>query len=219
LEDAMSKEIEGLRQAGAIESEEICEDSPPSWDGRHATEVINGLWVNATKRGTDCEVIRCKLRSVANDPKSKREIRSPGLATFSPSVRHSSLKCQIESLCIKEYKTGVKRRYFGLDITQAYLKGESTALEQCHFRPPSGFCTRDHRGVAYVWRLKSPLYGQGDAGRIWCRTLHAQLLKQGFARIHNDPCLYAKYYKDGTSMDITFYVDDMQGRPPMMISM
>ncbi len=26
-EDAMSKEIEGLRQAGAIESEEICEDS------------------------------------------------------------------------------------------------------------------------------------------------------------------------------------------------
>ena len=29
-EDAMSKEIEGLRQAGAIKSEEICEDSLPS---------------------------------------------------------------------------------------------------------------------------------------------------------------------------------------------
>ncbi len=127
----MSNEIEGLRLAGAIESEEIYEDSLPSWDGRRATEVIDGLWVNTTKRGPDGEVIRCKSRCVANDPKSKREIRSPDLATFSRFVRHSSLKCQIASSCIKEYKTGVKRRYFGLDITQAYLKCELTALEQC----------------------------------------------------------------------------------------
>ena len=163
----MSNEIKGLRQAGAIKSEEICEDSLPSWDDRRATEVINGLWVNTTKRGPDGEVIRCKSRCVANDSKSKREIRSPGLATFSPSVRHSSLKCQIASLCIKEYKTGVKRHYFGLDVTQAYLKGASTALEQCHLRPPPGFRTQDHRGVAFVWRLKSPIYGQGNAGRVW----------------------------------------------------
>ena len=39
----MSKKIEGLRQAGAIESEEICEDSLPSWDSRRATDVIDGL--------------------------------------------------------------------------------------------------------------------------------------------------------------------------------
>ena len=93
----MTKEIEGLRQAGAIESKEICEDSLPSWDGRRATEDIDGLWVNTTKGGPDGEVIRCKSRCVVNDPKSKREIQSPGLATFSPSVRHSSLKCQIAS--------------------------------------------------------------------------------------------------------------------------
>ncbi len=43
--------IKELRQAGAIESEEICEDSLPSWDDRRATEVIDGLWVNTTKRG------------------------------------------------------------------------------------------------------------------------------------------------------------------------
>ena len=41
----------------------------------------------------------------------------------------------------------------------------------------------------YVWSLNSPLYGQGDAGRFWYRTLHTQLIKQGFARSHNDPCL------------------------------
>ena len=56
----MSNEIEGLRQAGAIKSKETCEDSLPSWDGRRATKVIDGLWVNTTKRGPDGEVIRCK---------------------------------------------------------------------------------------------------------------------------------------------------------------
>ncbi len=106
----MPMQIEELLQADAIRSKEICEDSLPSWDSRRATKVINGLWVNTTKRGPGGEVIRCKSRCVADYHKSKREIRSPGLATFSPSVRHSSLKCQIASSCIKEYKTGVKRR-------------------------------------------------------------------------------------------------------------
>ena len=49
-EDAMTEEIEGLRQAGAIESEDFCGDSLPSWDGRRATEVIDGLWVSTTAR-------------------------------------------------------------------------------------------------------------------------------------------------------------------------
>ena len=93
-EDAMSKEIDGLRQAGAIESEEICKDSLPSWDGSARPRSLTACGLNTTKRGPDGEVIRCKLRCIANNPKSKREIRSPGLATFSPSVRHSSLKCK-----------------------------------------------------------------------------------------------------------------------------
>ena len=56
----MSKETDGLRQAGAIESEEICKDSLPTWDGRRASEVIDALWVTTTKRGANNEVLRCK---------------------------------------------------------------------------------------------------------------------------------------------------------------
>ena len=65
-EDAMFKEIEGLRQAGAIESKEICEDSLPSWDGRRATEDIDSLWVKhnegrARWRGHPLQVaLRCQ---------------------------------------------------------------------------------------------------------------------------------------------------------------
>ena len=63
--------FEGLRQAGAIESEEICEDSLPQWDGRRASEVIDALWVTTTRRGADGEFLSYKARCVANNPKAK----------------------------------------------------------------------------------------------------------------------------------------------------
>jgi len=53
-------------------------------------------------------------------------MRVPGLATFCPSVRHSSFKAQIASACVKEYKAGKRRRFFGCDITQAYHKSGNT---------------------------------------------------------------------------------------------
>ena len=65
------------------------------------------------------------------------------------------------------------------------------------------------RGVPLIWRLNTPLCDQGDTGRVWYRTLHTQLVKQGFARSQSDPCLYVKVYADGTSTDISVYVDDL----------
>ena len=124
-------------------------------------------------------------------------------------VRRSSFKCQLAAACVKEVETGWRRRHSGINITQAYLKGESTDLKQCHLRPPPGQRARDHREVEYVWRLLTPLYRQGDPGRIWNRTLNAFLVKQGFARSKIDLCLYIKYYSDGTSPDSTVYVDDI----------
>ena len=129
---------------------------------------------------------------MANDCKAKQVYRNPVLEMFSPSVRHSSFNCQLAAACVKEVKAGRSRWYFGIDITQAYLKGESTDLKQCHLRPPPGQRARDHREVEYVWRLLTPFYGQGDAGRIWNHTLNAFLVKQGFARGESDPCLYIK---------------------------
>jgi len=192
-------------------AEEVLEESLPGWDGtkKRAREVIDSLWVLLKKRGADISVDRYKARCVANDTKQRREMRVPGLATFCPSVRHSSFKAQIASACVKEYKAGKRRRFFGCDITQAYLKGECTEQEQTYLRPPPHFRTFDARQRPLVWRLRTPLYGQGDAGRIWYRTLHAQLVRQGFARSQHDPCLYVKGYSNGTTIDIALYVDDM----------
>ena len=51
----------------------------------------------------------------------------------------------------------------------------------------------------------TPLYGQGDAGRSWNRTLNVLLVKQGFARSESNPCLYIKHGHGG------FWVHDIGG--------
>jgi hypothetical protein len=99
--------------------------------------------------------------------------------------------------------------YFGCDITHAHLKGEPLDGKGCYLRPPPAYREFDKNKVPIIWKLRTPLDGQGDAGRIWYRTLHSQLLEQGFARSQHDPCLYIKAYSDGTTMDIALYVDDM----------
>jgi len=75
-------------------------------------------------------------------------------------------------------------------------------------RPPKGHRTHDERGVPLIWKLNTPLYGQGDAGRIWYRTVSRQLIDQGFTQSYWDPCLYTKEYHDHTTIDLTLYVDD-----------
>ena len=59
-----------------------------------------------------------------------------------------------------------------------------------------------------VWRLKVPLYGEADAGRIWNRTAVNQLVHvQGFTQSEFDPCLFFKVVI-AERVDIALYVDD-----------
>lgn len=100
----------------------------------------------------------------------------------------------------------VRQRTF--DVEAAYLKGEFNADEVHHARPPVGYRTFV-RGVPVVWRLRCPLYGEADAGRIWNRTLVKQLTEvQKFEQSQYDPCYFWKHLSDGTRMDLVMYVDD-----------
>jgi hypothetical protein len=86
------------------------------------------------------------------------------------------------------------------DVESAYLKGKFESGEVLHCRPPRGFRTFS-RGVSYVWRLKVPLYGEADAGRIWNRTLVAQLVRvQRFIQSQYDPCYFYKLLADDTAL-------------------
>ena len=92
------------------------------------------------------------------------------------------------------------------DTEAAYLKGEFEKGDVWHVRPPPGY--RHYvRGVPVVWRLKIPLYGEADAGRIWNRTLVKQLQLQGLTQSQYDPCYYRKFKKNGGRVDLLMYVD------------
>ena len=64
------------------------------------------------------------------------------------------------------------------------------------------------RGTPVVWKLKIPLYGDTDAGRIWNRTLVRQLRAQRFVQSQFDPCYFRKLLTGGKRVDILMYVDD-----------
>ena len=95
------------------------------------------------------------------------------------------------------------------DVEAAYLKGKFEENEVLYARPPVGPWRSFIRGVPVVWRLKVPLYGEADAGRIWNRTLVRQLTQvQKFQQSQFDPCYFWKHLSDGTRLDIVMYVDD-----------
>ena len=98
------------------------------------------------------------------------------------------------------------------DVEAAYLKGNFTETEKLYARPPAwpkGYRTYVKGDVPVVWRLKVPLYGEADAGRIWNRTLVHQLVSvQKFEQSEYDPCYFWKTLTDGTRMDLVMYVDD-----------
>ena len=103
---------------------------------------------------------------------------------------------------------GPRLRQRTFDVEAAYLKGKFLDGEVLYARPPPGFRTYV-QGVAVVWRLLVPLYGEADAGRIWNRTLVHQLCNvQRFRQSEYDPCYFWKLLADGTRLDLVMYVDD-----------
>ena len=86
-----------------------------------------------------------------------------------------------------------KRRRFSFDVSGAYLQGEYSEAEVVYARPPAGFQTHDERGIPIVWKMNVPLYGQGDAGLVWFRTIREQLVeKQSFNQSDADPSYFWK---------------------------
>lgn len=121
-------------------------------------------------------------------------------------MRHVSSLMNISPATVNSTANHIEHTVF--DIEAAYLKGEFNSDEIVYARPPLGY-RHTIRGVPLVWRLKIPLYGEADAGRIWNRTLVKQLRDvQSFKQSEYDPCYFRKVFPDGKRIDILMYVDD-----------
>ena len=88
-------------------------------------------------------------------------------------------------------------------------RGRGATCWARQWRGGSRYRLFDSRGVPLVWRLRTPLYGEADAGRIWNRTAVNQLVNvQGFTQSEYDPCYFFKVGADGDRVDLVLYVDD-----------
>ena len=190
-EDSMLDEMANLRRFDVFE--EVDEDTVLGWNGEQSPFVTETLWVLKRKRGSNNEITKRKSRCVFNDKRRKdREL----IETFSPAIRHTTVKCAIAVSCI------LKRKRVSFDVTGAYLQGRyETTDKPVYARPPPGqrtFTTRttkSGKNIAIVWRMKAPLYGQGDAGLVWFKTLRKQLVEhQKFNGSEWDPSYFWKRY-------------------------
>ena len=94
-------------------------------------------------------------------------------------------------------------------MVAAYLKGIFEKDSEPLFgRPPPNFRTFVN-GVAMIWKLNTPLYGEADAGRIWYKTLVKFLLEERkFTQSRYDPCFLWKILEDNSRFNCVIYVDD-----------
>ena len=174
----------------------------PSWNPtkQRASQVVNILWVLKVKY-IDGVFDKFKARAVfdGRDQKAK----NPLLETFSPACRSTTHKLITAEAC----RQGL--RLLTWDVEAAYLKGVFTeGSPPLYGRPPPGYRSFVN-GVALIWVLNTPLYGEADAGRIWYKTLVKFLLEErGFTQSKYDPCLFWKFISDGSRIYYVIYVDD-----------
>jgi Reverse transcriptase (RNA-dependent DNA polymerase) len=57
-----------------------------------------------------------------------------------------------------------------------------------------GFTIQGHDQTTHVLKLLKNLYGQRQAGRVWNKHLHNNLLELGWKQSQADECVY--YWKD-----------------------
>ena len=209
-QDACDAEHENLASHDAFEY--VPEDSLPSWNPRtnRAREVCDTLWVLKQKRDGKNKKTKKKGRICFNGAMQKATAAHNGtvVETFAPTVRHTTFKL------LAAHGAVAGRRCRQFDVEGAYLKGKFENEEVIYARPPPNFPGGtvyrlvDEREVPLVWRLKVPLYGEADAGRIWNRTAVNQLVNvQGFTQSEFDPCYFFKE-QGGERVDIALYVDD-----------
>ncbi|KAM9933214.1 hypothetical protein OXX80_007164 [Metschnikowia pulcherrima] len=123
--------------------------------------------------------------------------------TFAPVIKHTTLRL---ILAIAASSGMVVQQ---LDVSSAFL--HANLDEDIFMKQPPGFHVdpvSKVEGQEYVLKLNKSLYGLKQAPLMWNETINAELLKQGFKRAVNEPCLY--YKGQGSEvLVVALYVDDL----------
>lgn len=183
-EQAMDDEVQSLVDNGTFVEAQL-----PS--GRSA---IKSKWVFKKKTNADGSLDKYKARLVAKG--FSQHAGEDYSETFSPVIRHSTLRLVLVIVVIKRMKR------LQLDVKTAFLN--SNLDEEIYLEPAEGY----RRCKGCVWCLLKALYWLKQASRSWYEHLCAFLNAQGFRQGQADYCLFVK----GAAEDLVIvliYVDDI----------
>ena len=171
------------------------------------------IFAPKAKRDDEHKICQHKMRACWDgrfeQDLAKKEGRE--LDGFSPTMRHTTFKCHNATNTLRPGYVCEQ-----LDVESAYHKGEFPPdAPPCYARPPrhavngTRFQKYDKRGVAYVWRMKVPHYGQTMARPYWFNTAIKFLTEERkWKQSEYDPCYLWIELPDGSRLDMGLYVDD-----------
>lgn len=183
--DAIQEELDALKKNG-------------TWilvKPDQASNVVDSKWLFRIKKEAGNKT-RYKARLVARGFSQRKGIDYD--ETFSPVVRHSSLRLLIALAA----NLGLKIEH--MDVKTAFLNGNLN--EKVFMRQPPHF---EEKGKEdYVCLIQKSLYGLKQAPRSWNMKLHTELESLNFKRCKNEPCVYIRRTNKDTTI-LAIYVDDI----------
>ncbi|KAK9873685.1 hypothetical protein WA026_023685 [Henosepilachna vigintioctopunctata] len=156
--------------------------------------VVDSKWVFKKKINSDGSV-RYRARLVARGFSQKSGIDFN--ETFSPVVRHSSLRLLIAM------SVQLNLKIIHLDVMTAFLNGELN--ETIFMKQPEGF--QVSKDINKFCKLNKAIYGLKQASRAWNMKVNKVLTDIGYERSKIEHCIYVKS-KDNLLTIIALYVDD-----------
>lgn len=153
--------------------------------------IIGCKWVYKIKKNEKGEITKYKSRLVA---KGFAQVKGVDYKeTYSPVLMKKSIRILLAVAVDKNYET----RH--IDVLSAYLN--SPIKEEVYMEQPKGY---EIGGSSYVCKLRKSIYGLHQSGRDWSMHITNHLMKMGFERCVNEPCMFHK-----EDIILGLYVDDI----------
>lgn len=160
-------------------------------------KTIGVKWIFKEKKNAEGVVEKYKARLVAKGYAQRHGVDYEEV--FAPVARMETIRFLVSFAAQKNW------RIFQLDVKSAFLNGvldNDVFIEQ-----PKGYVVKGEEGK--VLKLKRALYGLKQAPRAWYSRIDAYFREKGFARCPHEYALYVKMDKNGDSLFVCLYVDDL----------
>lgn len=185
--EAMDREIQAIERNGTWELTEL----------PRGAKKIGVKWIFKTKLNEKGEVDKFKARLVAKGYTQQAGIDYTEV--FAPVARWDTIRLILALAANRSWKV------YQLDVKSAFLHGEIS--EEVFVDQPRGYEVKGEESKVY--KLKKALYGLKQAPRAWFSKIESYFIKEGFERCLSDHTLFTKKGKDGGTLIISLYVDDL----------